>query len=43
MSKPWRFVPFRRIGLAAGTPVEPAAAAPEMLQSMVLALRGEWR
>jgi 1-acyl-sn-glycerol-3-phosphate acyltransferase len=42
MSKPWRFVPFRRIGLAAGTPVEPAAA-PEMLQSMVLALRGEWR
>jgi 1-acyl-sn-glycerol-3-phosphate acyltransferase len=43
MSKPWRFVPFRRIGLAAGAPVAAASAAPELLQEKVLALRGDWR
>ncbi len=43
MSKPWRFVPFRKIGLAAGAPLPPAKADPEVLQSTVLALRGEWR
>jgi len=43
MSKPWRFVPFRKIGLVAGMPVAAAAAAPEMLQAQVLALRGDWR
>ncbi len=43
MSKPWRFVPFRKIGLAAGAPVAAAAAKPEVLQAQVLALRGDWR
>jgi hypothetical protein len=43
MSKPWRFVPFRKIGLAAGAPLPPAEVNPEVLQSTVLALRGEWR
>ena len=43
MSKPWRFVPFRRIGLAVDMPVAPAAATPELLQAQVLALRGGWR
>jgi hypothetical protein len=43
MSKPARFVPFRRIGLAVDAPVPPAAAAPERLQAQVLALRGDWR
>jgi len=43
MSKPWRFVPFRRIGLAVNAPVRPAAATPEALQAYVLALRGDWR
>jgi hypothetical protein len=43
MSKPWRLVPFRKIGLAAGKPLPPATVAPENLQLAVLALRGEWR
>jgi 1-acyl-sn-glycerol-3-phosphate acyltransferase len=43
MSKPGSFVPFRRIGLAVGAPVPPAAARPEALQANVLALRGDWR
>jgi 1-acyl-sn-glycerol-3-phosphate acyltransferase len=43
MSKPWRFVPFRKIGLAVGEPVPAATAAPEALQARVLALRGDWR
>jgi 1-acyl-sn-glycerol-3-phosphate acyltransferase len=43
MSKPWRFVPFRKIGLAAGAPVAAAAAEPDLLQAQVLALRGDWR
>jgi 1-acyl-sn-glycerol-3-phosphate acyltransferase len=41
MSKAWRFVPFRRIGLAIGEPVPPAAASPEGLQAVVLALRAD--
>ena len=43
MSKPWRFVPFRKIGLAVGAAVTPAAATPEALQANVLGLRGDWR
>jgi 1-acyl-sn-glycerol-3-phosphate acyltransferase len=43
MSKPLRFVPFRKIALAVNAPVPPSAAAPEALQANVLALRGEWR
>ncbi len=43
MSKPARFVPFRRIGLVVATPVAPAAATPEALQASVLAMRGDWR
>ena len=43
MSKPWRFVPFRRIGLAVGTPIAALAASPESLHANVLALRGDWR
>jgi hypothetical protein len=43
MSKPWRFVPFRRIGLAVGAPMPAAQANPEGLQANVLALRGDWR
>ena len=43
MSKPWRFVPFRKIGLAVDAPVPPAAATPERLQAQVLALRGDWK
>jgi 1-acyl-sn-glycerol-3-phosphate acyltransferase len=41
MSKPWRFVPFRRIGLVVGEPVPPVAASPEGLQAVVLALRAD--
>ena len=29
MTKPWRFVPFRKIGLVAGAPVAAAAASPK--------------
>jgi hypothetical protein len=43
MTKPWRFVPFRRISLAVGAPVPVAAATPEGLQTAVLALRGDWK
>ena len=43
MTRPWRFVPFRRIGLAVGEPVPAAAATPEGLQAQVLALRGDWK
>jgi 1-acyl-sn-glycerol-3-phosphate acyltransferase len=43
MSKPLRFVPFRRIGLAVDAPVPPTLATPEQLQAQVLALRGDWR
>jgi 1-acyl-sn-glycerol-3-phosphate acyltransferase len=43
MSKPWRFVPFRKIRLSVGDAVAPAQAAPEFLQARVLELRGDWR
>jgi 1-acyl-sn-glycerol-3-phosphate acyltransferase len=43
MSKPWRFVPFRKIGLSVGQTVSPAQATPDLLQARVLALRGDWR
>jgi 1-acyl-sn-glycerol-3-phosphate acyltransferase len=43
MSKPWRFVPFRRIALAVGAAVPAATATPEVLQANVLALRGDSR
>jgi 1-acyl-sn-glycerol-3-phosphate acyltransferase len=43
MSKPWRFVPFRRIGLVVGEAVAAPAAAPAQLQARVLEMRGDWR
>ena len=43
MSKPLRFVPFRKIGLAVDAPVPASDATPELLQARVLALRGDWR
>ena len=43
MSKPSRFVPFRRIGLAVGERVPAAAATPDALRAQVQALRGDWR
>ena len=43
MSKPWRFVPFRKIRLSVGDTVAPAQATPEFLQARVLELRGDWR
>ncbi|MFN0163989.1 MAG: 1-acyl-sn-glycerol-3-phosphate acyltransferase [Burkholderiales bacterium] len=43
MSKPWRFVPFRRIALAGGASLAPAAATPEALQAQVAAMRGDWK
>jgi hypothetical protein len=43
MSKPWRFVPFRKIGLSVGAAVAPAMAKPEALQANVETLRGDWR
>jgi 1-acyl-sn-glycerol-3-phosphate acyltransferase len=43
MSKPWRFVPFRKIALAVGDKVPAAGAVPELLQAQVLTLRGDWR
>jgi len=43
MSKPWRLVPFRKIGLVVGEPLPALAAAPEALQTQVLAMRGDWR
>lgn len=43
MTKPWRLVPFRKIGLVIGKPVPAAMVAPEALQAQVLALRGIWK
>jgi 1-acyl-sn-glycerol-3-phosphate acyltransferase len=43
MSRPLRFIPFRRIGLVVGAAVPAAAASPEALQANVLAMRGDWR
>ena len=43
MSKPLRFVPFRKIGLVAGGAVPADTATPETLQAQVLALRGGWK
>ena len=43
MSKPWRFVPFRRIALAVGAAVSAEGATPEALQRQVLSMRGDWR
>ena len=43
MSKPWRFVPFRKIGLSTGKSVSAAEASPGLLQARVLELRGDWR
>jgi hypothetical protein len=43
MSKPWRLVPFRRIRLSVGEPVPAAQATPELLESRVRELRGDWR
>jgi 1-acyl-sn-glycerol-3-phosphate acyltransferase len=43
MSKPWRFVPFRRIRLAVAHAVAPEQASPEVLQALVLELRGHWK
>lgn len=43
-AKPYRTGFFaRRIGLAVGEPVDPAAATPEHLQRLVLGLRGDWK
>lgn len=43
ISKPSRRGLFSKIALVAGTPVAPAAATPEQLQSLVAELRGEWK
>jgi 1-acyl-sn-glycerol-3-phosphate acyltransferase len=43
MTRPSRLMPFRRIGLAVGEPVPAAQATPELLQTSVLSLRGDWR
>jgi len=43
MSKPWRFVPFRKIGLAVGEALPSGQATPDLLQQRVLELRGDWR
>ena len=43
MSKPLRFVPFRKIGLAVGGAVAPQSATPAALQATVLGMRGDWR
>ena len=43
MTKPWRLIPFRKIGLAVGEVISPALATPEFLQARVLELRGDWR
>jgi hypothetical protein len=43
MSRPARFIPFRKIRLSVGEQVAPAAATPELLQARVLELRGDWR
>jgi hypothetical protein len=38
-----RPAPFSKIALAVGAPVQPALATPEQLQSIVTALRGDWK
>jgi 1-acyl-sn-glycerol-3-phosphate acyltransferase len=43
LARPWRAKPFRRIAIAVGDPVAPAAAEPEALAGQVLALRGDWK
>ena len=43
MSRPQNLRPLSRVGLAIGTPFDPEAATPEVLQEAVLALRGDWR
>ena len=43
MSKPWRLIPFRKIGLVVGEPVAAVHVTPEGLQQNILALRGDWR
>jgi 1-acyl-sn-glycerol-3-phosphate acyltransferase len=43
MSNPWRLRPFRKVALVAGDAVAPAAATPERLHEIVLALRGDAR
>jgi 1-acyl-sn-glycerol-3-phosphate acyltransferase len=43
MTRPFRRGVLSRIGIAVGDAVPPAAAAPEKLQSLVLALRGDWK
>ncbi len=43
MTKPWRMLPFKKIGIAVGELVPAAAAMPEALQANVLALRGDWK
>jgi len=35
--------PFSKIALAVGAPLQAAAATPEQLQSIVTALRGDWK
>jgi hypothetical protein len=43
MTRPFRRGVLSKISLAAGEPLEPAAATPEGLQARVLAMRGDWR
>jgi 1-acyl-sn-glycerol-3-phosphate acyltransferase len=43
MSRPFRRGMFSRIGIRAGEPVAPEAAAPEHLRERVQALRGTWQ
>jgi 1-acyl-sn-glycerol-3-phosphate acyltransferase len=43
MSNPLHLRPFSRIALAAGKPVPAAYATPEELQTIVTALRGDWK
>ena len=43
MTRLERFQPFRKVELAVGAPLAPAAATPEQLRAVILALRGEQR
>jgi 1-acyl-sn-glycerol-3-phosphate acyltransferase len=43
MTRPFRRGVFSRIGLMAGTAVQPQQATPEGMREQVLALRGDWR
>jgi 1-acyl-sn-glycerol-3-phosphate acyltransferase len=43
MTRPFRRVPFAKIGLAAAAPVPPERATAQGLQTAVQALRGDWR